>query len=73
MSALYKEKVVMELRESIKELREALDYLACQVDEDIPAEDGTHHLWEAVRNAHNLVCGPTSVYVTQDPEFDRRS
>ena len=42
-------------------------------DEDIPAENGTVHLWEAVRDAHNLVCGPTSVYVTQDPEFDRRS
>ena len=57
----------------IAELREALDYLACQVDEDIPKHQGTIHLWEAVRDAHNLVCGPTSVYVTQGPEFDKRS
>jgi len=67
------EQVIKKQELVIKELREALDSLACHVDEDIPAEDGTHHLWEAVRNAHNLVCGPTSVYVTQDPEFDKRS
>jgi len=57
----------------IKELRETLDYLACQVDEAILPEQGTPELWEAVRDAHNLICGPTSVYVTQDPEFDKRS
>ena len=44
----------------IKELREALDYLACQVDEAILPEQGTPELWEAVRDAHNLICGPTS-------------
>jgi hypothetical protein len=62
-----------ELMIVINELREALDYLITQVQEDIPAEEGTRHLWDAVRNGNTLLCGPTSVYVTQDPEFDKRS
>ena len=36
-----------------------LDSLASHVQEDIPREQGTKHLWEAVDDANQFLCGPT--------------
>ena len=53
----------------IKQYEETLMLLAdlvCHVEEDIPREQGTKHLWTTVDAVNELLCGPTSSYVDQD-------
>mgnify|MGYP003638391937 CR=1 FL=1 len=53
----------------IKQYNEVVGLLAdlvCHVEEDIPREQGTKHLWNTVDDVNELLCGPTSSYVDQD-------
>lgn len=40
---------------SISDLKDTLRYLAQQVREDIPEEQGSKHLWEAVEDAEHML------------------
>jgi len=42
-----------------------LDELVSHVEEDIPRDEGTKHLWRTIDDAKALLCGPTRSYVDQ--------
>ncbi len=55
-------KVIKQYNEVVRLLAD----LVCHVEEDIPREQGTKHLWNTVDDVKELLCGPTSSYVDQD-------
>ena len=57
------------LRAYIRQLLEhskILGELLTHVEEDIPREQGSKHLWATVDEANDLIAGPTRAYVDQD-------
>ena len=60
--AIRVDKVIKQYNEVV----ELLDELVSHVEEDIPREQGTKHLWNTVDDVKELLCGPTSSYVDQD-------
>jgi len=42
-----------------------LDTLVTHVEEDIPRDEGTKHLWQTVDDVKAFLCGPTRSYVDQ--------
>jgi|TARA_R110000782_G_scaffold54514_1_gene115196 hypothetical protein len=60
--AIRVDKVIKQYNEVVRLLAD----LVCHVEEDIPREQGTKHLWTTVDDVNELLCGPTSSYVDQD-------
>jgi len=60
--AIRVDKVIKQYNEVVRLLAD----LVCHVEEDIPREQGTKHLWNTVDDVNELLCGPTSSYVDQD-------
>lgn len=50
----------------LSEHSQILGELVEQIEEDIPSDEGTKHLWQIVDEANDLLCGPTRAYVNQD-------
>ena len=60
--AIRVDKVIKQYNEVV----ELLDELVSHVEEYIPREQGTKHLWNTVDAVKELLCGPTRSYVDQD-------
>ena len=63
----------IKLLSEINDLREALDSMLIETVECIRPENMTNELREAIQVGNELLHGPKSEYITQDPEFDKRS
>jgi|TARA_R110000787_G_scaffold20217_1_gene60171 hypothetical protein len=50
----------------LAEHSQILGELVEQIEEDIPRETGSKHLWQMVDEVNDLLCGPTRAYVNQD-------
>ena len=63
---------VKQLVGRIVELTTLLSDIVTHVEQDISREEGTKHLWSTVDHINDKFgANPSSVYVTQDPEFDQ--
>jgi CO dehydrogenase/acetyl-CoA synthase delta subunit len=69
----YTKSTVLKLSSEIIDLREALDSMLIESVECVRLEDMTIELKEAIAVGNELLHGPKSEYITQDPEFDKRS
>lgn len=69
----YTKSTVLKLSSEITDLREALDSMLIESVECVRLEDMTIELKEAIAVGNELLHGPKSEYITQDPEFDKRS
>jgi|TARA_R110000782_G_scaffold53022_7_gene113058 hypothetical protein len=49
----------------LSEHTDALNYLVTQIEEDVPRERFTQHLWTAVDYANEILSGPTPSYIDQ--------
>ena len=63
----------IKLLSEINDLREALDSMLIETVECIRPENMTNELKEAIAIGNECLHGPKSEYITQDPEFDKRS
>ena len=63
----------IKLLSEINDLREALDSMLIETVECIRPENMTNELKEAIAIGNERLHGPKSEYITQDPEFDKRS
>ena len=69
----YRKSLVRQLNSEIIDLREALDSMLIESVECIRLEDMSIELRDAIQVGNSLLHGPISEYITQDPEFDKRS
>ena len=69
----YRKSLVRQLNSEIIDLREALGSMLIESVECIRLEDMSIELRDAIQVGNSLLHGPKSEYITQDPEFDKRS
>jgi hypothetical protein len=63
---------VKQLEGRIVELTTLLSDLVTHVEQDLSREEGSNRLWSTVDRINDKFgANPSSVYVTQDPEFDK--
>ena len=56
---------IVSQKQKIEEYSTLLGQLVLHVEEDIPWEQGTRHLWKTMDEANELLAGPTRSYVDQ--------
>jgi hypothetical protein len=66
---LDKDVYIKNLEDHVTQLSEhskILGELIQQVEEDIPRNEGSKHLWACIDEANEITAGPTLAYVDQD-------
>jgi hypothetical protein len=60
------EEYIKQLEAEVVKLKEITILLVDNIEEDVPRESGTKHLWNSVDDAKEILYGATSDYVDQD-------